>query len=155
MTCLLVRQDAHARLQGRTDPRNIAFRWPPVLRCSPRKMVHQYEFSDKEIAAVDSSPDRKPFLFGWTRECSAGRGSARPRGRFHVRPQNRSRPKHPNGAPAPSQSPHTLPAIIFGPLNSLCCTLFLRMALLHVPSAYPDRSGFCGAVHGKRPPTKD
>ena len=104
----------------------------------------------------------KPFLFGWTRECSAGRGSARPRGRFHVRPQNRSRPKHPNGAPAPparfdhpSQSPHTLPAIIFGPLNSLCCTLFLRMALLHVPSAYPNRSGFCGAVHGKRPPTKD
>jgi len=31
---LLTQQDAHARVQGQTDRRNIAFRWPPVLRNS-------------------------------------------------------------------------------------------------------------------------
>jgi hypothetical protein len=32
---LLAQQDAHARVQGQTDRRNIAFRWPPVLRGIP------------------------------------------------------------------------------------------------------------------------
>jgi hypothetical protein len=32
---LLAQQDAHARVQGQIDPRNIAFRWPPVLRGIP------------------------------------------------------------------------------------------------------------------------
>ena len=35
ITVLLAQQDARARVQGQTDRRNIAFRWPPILRGTP------------------------------------------------------------------------------------------------------------------------
>jgi hypothetical protein len=126
---------------GRSQDAGSELRFIAGVACGPRRVM------------ANSTDTRRRVLVQRLDAIAVG-GVIRIR-RARVRSIPMALPRHPARFDHPSQSPHTLPAIILGPPNSLCCMLFLRMALLHVPSAYPDRSGSCGAVHGKRPPTKD
>src|SRR5260370_3127486 len=107
-------------------------------------VIGKYEFSDPEIAAADYSPDRKTLLVG--RDESALLNvvpTPDPLARLRiikhgilavdfmfdleiarVRSTPLSLQRHPHGSIIHLNLPPPLPAIVSGPLNSLCCTLF-------------------------------
>src|SRR5258706_5582500 len=107
-------------------------------------VVGKYEFSDPEIAAADNSPDRKTLL-AWLDGSAllnvvpAADLLARLRIIKHgilavdfmldfeiarVRSIPMALQRRPRASIIHLNLPPTLPAIISGPLNSLCCTLF-------------------------------
>src|SRR3979409_37024 len=114
-------------------------------------VIGKYEFSDPEIAAADNSPHRKTLLV-WLDESTLLNvvPAADPLARLRIIKHGilavdfmfdleiarvRSIPmalqRHPHGSIVHLNLPHTLPAIVSGPLNSLCCTL-KRGALLPI-----------------------
>src|SRR5450631_1550020 len=107
-------------------------------------VIAKYEFSDPEITAADNSPDCKTLLV-WLDESALLNvvPAADPLARLRIVKHSilavdfmfdleiarvRSIPmaleRHPHGSIIHPNLPATLPAIISGPLNSLCCTLF-------------------------------
>src|SRR4051794_38789375 len=107
-------------------------------------VIGKHEFSDPEIAAADNSSDRKTLLV-WLNEATFLNvvPAANPLARLRIIKHSilaidfmfdleiarvRSIPmalqRHPHGSIIHLNLPPTLPAIISGPLNSLCCTLF-------------------------------
>src|SRR5882757_8803105 len=107
-------------------------------------VIGKHEFSDPEIAAADNSPDRKTLLV-WLDESALLNvvPAANPLARLRIIKHGiltvdfmfdleitrvRSIPmalqRHPRGSIIHLNLPPTLPAIISGTLNSLCCTLF-------------------------------
>src|SRR6266404_9481327 len=107
-------------------------------------VIGQYEFSDPEIAAADNSPDRKTLLI-WLDESALLNvvPAADPLARLRIVKHSilavdfmfdleitrvRSIPmalqRHPHGSIIHLNLPPSLPAVISGPLNSLCRTLF-------------------------------
>src|SRR6266850_4728096 len=107
-------------------------------------VIGEYEFSDPEIAAADNSPDRKTLLVRLAESALLNVvPAADPLARLRIIKHGilavdfmldleiarvRSIPmalqRHPHGSIIHLNLPPALPAVIPGPLNSLCCTLF-------------------------------